>query len=628
MIIDDGKKPPQTWEQLIGMAILRMPGRRACAEQIYMWIGRTFEYFGCRNISWHNHVKSVLMVMIKAFEMVDWDTGEALGADAEAEARIKNFSPHNFLAIKEGHEAQFRGIEAPSQLGIDHDACSLHLHNYQIITRVGQGKSGNSAPADLPYSQYGQYEWMLANPTAVSDGYHPSRSASQAFATNAHYRPESHQLRPAHSAQRSEDLGTVGHLEMHQDRSILTSSVYPSIDQGMRRLSPAGDRPVTAPLATEDRESGMASTTGHRGPPARATTSAHRTEGVSRTIPARTGLVSNLAGDWHQGLRSATAQHVTEERVKDCRLQSSTRQRDSPEVLSPVRTDHTVLNHGIPGTESGPVVSNEYLSQSSTRQGSQALLMQPRFVQPRKRVSQSKKRRLSLSVEDHQPKTEFRKYYERVDAALSLEESSQGAASSEPRRDKKARPTEGTPLVQKPTAQTNLLARPNVAGPSQFQGEVRNEPMPKTALTQGKHAQTSIVPGPSPQPVPATRPGNIDVALPADVLYNLTIKTFNCNYRQYSGEIAFDTRYSLDHTTNDGELLSTIQDRAKGVAYARVKAYRSDDIISDTVHISGRVHEQLSWELHFSNNTSDRTNADGMVGRWVDMHRGARAMRK
>ena len=140
MLIDDGSQPPQTWQQLVGMAIPQLPGCRASAEQIYGWIGRTFVYWNAQDHWWHDEVNSELIATTGPFEMIDWDTGEALGAEKEAEPEVHDgqFNHYNFYAIKNGYEAQFRGIERPSQLGVDLEACDLHLDNYGTITREGQ----------------------------------------------------------------------------------------------------------------------------------------------------------------------------------------------------------------------------------------------------------------------------------------------------------------------------------------------------------------------------------------------------------------------------------------------------------------------------------------------------------
>lgn len=63
---DDGTKPPHSYAQLIGMSILRSPGRRLTLAQIYKWISDTFSFYAPSETGWQNSIRHNLSLN-KAF---------------------------------------------------------------------------------------------------------------------------------------------------------------------------------------------------------------------------------------------------------------------------------------------------------------------------------------------------------------------------------------------------------------------------------------------------------------------------------------------------------------------------------------------------------------------------------
>lgn len=89
---DDGSKPPYSYAVLIGMAILRAPGRKLTLAQIYKWISDTFAFYRSGDSGWQNSIRHNLSLN-KAFikqERPKDDPGKG-----------------NYWAIEPGMEAQF-----------------------------------------------------------------------------------------------------------------------------------------------------------------------------------------------------------------------------------------------------------------------------------------------------------------------------------------------------------------------------------------------------------------------------------------------------------------------------------------------------------------------------------------
>lgn len=54
---DDGSKPPYSYAQLIGMAILRAPNRRLTLASIYNWISSSFAFYKTGDAGWQNSIR-------------------------------------------------------------------------------------------------------------------------------------------------------------------------------------------------------------------------------------------------------------------------------------------------------------------------------------------------------------------------------------------------------------------------------------------------------------------------------------------------------------------------------------------------------------------------------------------
>ncbi|KAF7550032.1 hypothetical protein G7046_g8154 [Stylonectria norvegica] len=91
-IVDDGAKPPHSYAQLIGMAILRSPMHRLTLAQIYKWISDNYSFYNPTDAGWQNSIRHNLSLhknFIKVERPKD-DPGKG-----------------NYWAIEKGTESQF-----------------------------------------------------------------------------------------------------------------------------------------------------------------------------------------------------------------------------------------------------------------------------------------------------------------------------------------------------------------------------------------------------------------------------------------------------------------------------------------------------------------------------------------
>lgn len=107
---DDGSKPPHSYAELIGMAILRAPNRRLTLAQIYKWISDNFTFYRGSEGGWQNSIRHNLSLnknFIKQERPKD-DPGKG-----------------NYWAIKPGEERPFlMGKKQPLRKIINPDGSS------------------------------------------------------------------------------------------------------------------------------------------------------------------------------------------------------------------------------------------------------------------------------------------------------------------------------------------------------------------------------------------------------------------------------------------------------------------------------------------------------------------------
>jgi hypothetical protein len=123
-LTDDGTKPPHSYAELIGMAILRAPNRRLTLAQIYKWISDTFAFYKGSEGGWQNSIRHNLSLnknFVKQERPKD-DPGKG-----------------NYWAIKAGEERAFlAGKKQPLRKMINPDG-----------SQYGHGLSLPSDPASF-----------------------------------------------------------------------------------------------------------------------------------------------------------------------------------------------------------------------------------------------------------------------------------------------------------------------------------------------------------------------------------------------------------------------------------------------------------------------------------------------
>ncbi|CAF9905064.1 hypothetical protein IMSHALPRED_000249 [Imshaugia aleurites] len=168
-IEDDGKKPQYSYAALIGMSILRAPGRRLTLAQIYKWISDSFAYYRASQTGWQNSIRHNLSLN-KAFikqERPKDDPGKG-----------------NYWAIEPGMEAQFIKDKASrrptSSSGTNTKSSSLPSSDptiwssqpqpppREVVTEITELSSDATIPASDAPSQGDEVEEIAKMPPPAS----------------------------------------------------------------------------------------------------------------------------------------------------------------------------------------------------------------------------------------------------------------------------------------------------------------------------------------------------------------------------------------------------------------------------------------------------------------------------
>lgn len=127
-IQDDGSKPPHSYAQLIGMAILRSPLRRLTLAQIYKWISDNYSFYNPNDAGWQNSIRHNLSLhknFIKIERPKD-DPGKG-----------------NYWGIEPGTEFQFLRDRAPRK-------STSAVENLPVMSTRLEPSQSTPAPPLLP----------------------------------------------------------------------------------------------------------------------------------------------------------------------------------------------------------------------------------------------------------------------------------------------------------------------------------------------------------------------------------------------------------------------------------------------------------------------------------------------
>ncbi|KIW09156.1 uncharacterized protein PV09_00091 [Verruconis gallopava] len=134
---DDGTKPPYSYAQLIGMAILRSPNRRLTLASIYNWISSSFSFYQAGDAGWQNSIRHNLSLN-KAFykqERPKDDPGKG-----------------NYWAIVAGMEGQFMK-EKPRRNTLPSESNSFTYPNPNELPRPMTSSSNANLALDSSYAK-------------------------------------------------------------------------------------------------------------------------------------------------------------------------------------------------------------------------------------------------------------------------------------------------------------------------------------------------------------------------------------------------------------------------------------------------------------------------------------------
>ena len=207
-IEDSGAKPPYSYASLIGMSILRAPGRRLTLAQIYKWISDSFSYYRASDAGWQNSIRHNLSLN-KAFikqERPKDDPGKG-----------------NYWAIEPGMEAQFIK-DKPSRRPNSSSGPSVVASGPSTKSSQPPSEANLCAwfPPVQPTSEANMSLWPASAPTtAESDG---QASGRQIPSTNE---PSSDATIPASDApSNGDDLEEAASMPPPQSRNALSSPLH------------------------------------------------------------------------------------------------------------------------------------------------------------------------------------------------------------------------------------------------------------------------------------------------------------------------------------------------------------------------------------------------------------------
>ena len=212
---DNGSKPPYSYAALIGMSILRAPGRRLTLAQIYKWISDSFSYYPASDARWQNSIRHNLSLN-KAFikqERPKDDPGKG-----------------NYWAIEPGMESQFVK-DKPTRRPISSSGPSMRI--FQQPSNEGH-HSSCPAPNDLtPKANVGVSDVLEPSSDATipaSDATSHEEDASEIL----HMPPPSLRLPPSSPLQMIHSSPPVAY---HPHNAEDTSPLAPQISLPSSRLS-------------------------------------------------------------------------------------------------------------------------------------------------------------------------------------------------------------------------------------------------------------------------------------------------------------------------------------------------------------------------------------------------------
>jgi hypothetical protein len=309
---DDGTKPPHSYAELIGMAILRAPNRRLTLAQIYKWISDTFAFYKGSEGGWQNSIRHNLSLnknFIKQERPKD-DPGKG-----------------NYWAIKPGEERAFlAGKKQPIRKMINPDG-----------SQYGHGLSLPSDPASFRPSSAPAVGNFTMGPTSSA-----KRSSTKDI-DSAKFPDEA-------------DLSSDGTIEasdpaLHEEENHVDDSIaMPPPPVLMRSSPPPADLGSSPPTLRSH---------GNGTPPA-----AHRLPSSSRSAGRRAKFTgANDSGYWSSiessAARGATQQLASEStdirnhRIKKGRAEAEIARMRSSSFDSP--TKHQPQYRGMHNDFSSPV---------------------------------------------------------------------------------------------------------------------------------------------------------------------------------------------------------------------------------------------------------------------------------